>query len=100
WFDRTREVAPNHVLDAPDPSVLVVRRLQPVPIEMVVRGYLTGSLWRDAAAGRGARAYGVEIDPSMKKDQRFEKPILTPSTKAAVGAHDEPISPAELIARG
>ncbi len=100
WFEKTRDVAPNHLLDVPDPSVLVVKRLQPVACEMVVRGYLTGSLWRDQAAGRGARAYGVELPPDMRKDQAFDKPILTPSTKAAVGVHDEPISPAELVLRG
>ncbi len=98
WFEKTKEIAPNHILDLPDPSVLIVRRLQPLPVEMVIRGYLTGSLWRDHQAGRGAKAYGLKLDPAMRKDQAFPQPILTPSTKAAVGAHDEPISPAELIA--
>ncbi|HYV68126.1 MAG TPA: phosphoribosylaminoimidazolesuccinocarboxamide synthase [Myxococcales bacterium] len=100
WFDRTKDVAPNHILDVPDPSVLVVRKLKPLALEMVVRGYLTGSLWRDHQAGRGAKAYGIELDPAMRKDEKFPKPILTPSTKEAVGKHDEPISPRELIARG
>jgi len=100
WFEKTKDLAPNHILDVPDPSVLVVRKLRPLALEMVVRGYLTGSLWRDHQAGRGAKAYGIELDPAMRKDQRFEKPILTPSTKEAVGKHDEPISPRELIARG
>src|SRR5882762_7101677 len=67
WFEKTRDVVENHLLDVPDPSVLVVKKLQPVAVEMVVRGYLTGSLWRDVLAGRGARAYGIDIDPSMKK---------------------------------
>ena len=100
WFEKTRDVVANHILDVPDPSVLIVKRLQPVAVEMVVRGHLTGSLWRDVQAGRGAQAYGLKLDPGMKKDQRFDKPILTPSTKAAVGDHDEPISPAQLVARG
>src|SRR2546421_13006592 len=100
WFDKTKDVAPNHILDVPDPSVLVVRRLQPLALEMVVRGHLTGSLWRDHQAGRGAKAYGIELDPAMRKGQKFDEPILTPSTKEAVGKHDEPISPRELIARG
>ncbi len=99
WFEKTRDVAPNHILDVPDPSVLVVRRLQPLAVEMVVRGYITGSLWRDYERGRGAKAYGIELGP-MKKDQAFERPILTPSTKEAVGKHDQPISPKELVARG
>jgi len=100
WFDKTKDLAPNHILDVPDPSVLVVRKLRPLALEMVVRGYLTGSLWRDHQGGRGAKDYGVELDPAMRKDEKFAKPILTPSTKEAVGKHDEPISPRELIARG
>ncbi len=100
WFEKTKEVAPNHLLDVPDPSVLVVRKLNPLPVEMVVRGYITGSLWRDQQAGRGAKAYGIELPKELRKDQRFDQPLLTPSTKAAVGDHDQPISPAELIARG
>jgi len=100
WFEKTKDLAPNHILDVPDPSVLVVRKLQPLALEMVVRGYLTGSLWRDHQAGRGAKAYGIELDPAMRKDEKLPKPILTPSTKEAAGKHDEPISPRELIARG
>ena len=100
WFEKTKDVAPNHILDVPDPSVLVVRRLQPLSMEMVVRGYLTGSLWRDYQGGKGAKAYGIDLPQQMRKDERFPKPILTPSTKEAVGSHDLPISPAELVARG
>jgi phosphoribosylaminoimidazole-succinocarboxamide synthase len=100
WFEKTKEIAPNHILDVPDPSVLVVRRLKPLSLEMVVRGYLTGSLWRDYQAGNGARAYGIELPKEMRKDQKFERAILTPSTKEEVGKHDLPISPQELVARG
>ena len=100
WFDKTKDLVPNHILDVPDPSVLIVRRLNPLPVEMVVRGYITGSLWRDQQAGRGAKAYGISLPADLRRDQKFEQPLLTPSTKAAVGEHDEPISPAELIARG
>jgi phosphoribosylaminoimidazole-succinocarboxamide synthase len=99
WFEKTKDVAPNHVLDLPDPSVLVVRRLRPLATEMVVRGYLTGSLWRDFQAGKGAKAYGIELPKGMRKDEKFERPILTPSTKESVG-HDLPISPRELVERG
>src|SRR5438874_12327959 len=100
WFDKTKDIVPNHILDVPDPSVLVVRKLQPLPLEMVVRGYLTGSLWRDYQAGRGAKAYGIELPPSLRKDEKFPTPILTPSTKEEAGKHDEPISPRELVGRG
>ena len=100
WFEKTKDVAPNHILDVPDPSVLVVRKLQPLAVEMVVRGYLTGSLWRDFQAGKGAKAYGIDLPREMRKDQQFEAPILTPSTKEEVGKHDQPISARELVARG
>jgi phosphoribosylaminoimidazole-succinocarboxamide synthase len=100
WFEKTKDVAPNHLLDVPDPSVLVVRRLKPLAVEMVVRGHLTGSLWRDYQAGNGARAYGIELPTGMRKDEKFERAILTPSTKEEVGKHDQPISPKELVARG
>jgi phosphoribosylaminoimidazole-succinocarboxamide synthase len=100
WFDKTKDVAPNHILDVPDPNVLVVRRLQPLAVEMVVRGYLTGSLWRDYQAGKGANAYEIELPKGMRKDEKFEEPILTPSTKEQVGKHDEPVSPKELVSRG
>ena len=100
WFEKTKEIAPNHLLDVPDPSVLVVRRLKPLAVEMVVRGYLTGSLWRDYQARKGAKAYGIELPREMRKDQKLERAILTPSTKEEVGKHDEPISPKELVGRG
>ena len=100
WFEKTKDVAPNHILDVPDPSVLVVRRLQPLAVEMVVRGYITGSLWRDFEKGKGATAYGIELPQGLHRDQKFDTPLLTPSTKEEVGKHDQPISPAELVARG
>jgi phosphoribosylaminoimidazole-succinocarboxamide synthase len=98
WFEKTKEVAPNHILDVPDPSVLVVRKLSPLAVEMVVRGYITGSLWRDHQ--KGQNAYGLDLPRDLKKDQKFDAPILTPSTKEEVGKHDEPISPQELVRRG
>jgi phosphoribosylaminoimidazole-succinocarboxamide synthase len=92
-------VVPNHLLDVPDPNACVVRRCQRVNVEVVVRGYLTGSLWRDVQEGK-AGVYGVPIPPGMKKDAAFERPIITPSTKEEVGKHDEPISAAALVQRG
>jgi phosphoribosylaminoimidazole-succinocarboxamide synthase len=99
WFEHTKDLVPNHVLDMPDPNVTVARATKPYPVEVVVRGYLTGSLWRDVQKGTHT-AYGLEIPPGMKKDAAFPEPILTPSTKAAVGEHDEPISEAEVVIRG
>jgi phosphoribosylaminoimidazole-succinocarboxamide synthase len=98
WFEKTRHVAKNHLLDVPDPNVAVARRCEAFPIEFVVRGYITGSLWRDYQKGT-AGAYGIPFEPGLKKDQRFEAAILTPSTKAEYGAHDEPISEQEILAK-
>lgn len=100
WFEKTRDVAPNHVIDVPDANVMVVRACRALPVEMVVRGYLTGSLWRDYQQGVGAAAYGIELEPGLRKDQRFDAPIITPTTKAEVGAHDQPISLEQIAARG
>lgn len=98
WFQKTAAVVKNHVLDVPDPNVTVARACEPFAIEVVVRGYLTGSLWRDHQQGAHL-AYGVPIPGGMKKDQAFDAPILTPSTKAPVGEHDAPISAEEIVAR-
>ncbi|MHB8874262.1 MAG: phosphoribosylaminoimidazolesuccinocarboxamide synthase [Myxococcaceae bacterium] len=99
WFEKTRHVVKNHVLDVPDPNVTVARACQPFPIEVVIRDYLTGSLWRDYQKGTHG-AYGLPLEPGMKKDQRFGRPIVTPSTKAEYGQHDEPISEKEILERG
>jgi len=99
WFEKTAHVAKNHVLDVPDPNVTVARATQPFPIEVVVRGYLTGSLWRDVEKGERA-PYGVPLPSGMGKDAAFPTPLLTPSTKAAPGEHDAPLSEADVVARG
>ena len=98
WFQKTENVVQNHVVDMPDPCVTVARRAEPFAIEFVVRAHLTGSLWRDYEAGKDPYALG--LPKGMKKDQAFDKPLLTPSTKAPQGQHDEPISAKEVVARG
>ncbi len=98
WFRRTADVCRNHVLDQPDPAALVVRALTPLPVEVVVRGFLSGSLWRDYLAGRDP--YALRLPPGLTQDQPFERPILTPTTKEAAGVHDQPISEAELVGSG
>jgi phosphoribosylaminoimidazole-succinocarboxamide synthase len=77
---------------------MVVKRAKPLPVEIVIRGYITGSLWRDYEAGK-AGAYGIPWPAGLRKDQRFDRPIITPSTKAEYGKHDEPISEAEILRR-
>lgn len=98
WFQKTAHVVKNHVLDMPDPCVIVGRRADAFKVEFVVRGFLTGSLWRDYEAGRDP--YGLALPPGMKKDQRFDRPLLTPSTKAPIGLHDEPLTEAMVLSRG
>jgi phosphoribosylaminoimidazole-succinocarboxamide synthase len=100
WFEKTRGVAPNHVLSVPDPNVLVARECQLVPVEMVVRAYLTGttstSIW--VHYEKGAREFcGHRLPDGMKKHQRLAAPILTPSTKAAHGDHDVSASREEIL---
>jgi phosphoribosylaminoimidazole-succinocarboxamide synthase len=99
WFDKVKDIAPTHLVDSPDPSVMVVKKAQPLPVEIVIRGYITGSLWRDYQSGT-AGAYGIEWPGGLKKDQRFDQPIITPSTKAQYGKHDEPISEADIVRQG
>jgi phosphoribosylaminoimidazole-succinocarboxamide synthase len=100
WFQKTAHVAKNHVLEVPDPNVTVARACEPIKLEMVVRGYLTGSLWREYQKAPGEAHHGSVLPAQMKKDERFPKPILTPSTKAPLGEHDEPISPKDAVTRG
>lgn len=97
WFEKTKHVVPNHVLDMPDPCVTVARAAVALPIEFVVRGSLTGSLWRDYEAGRDP--YELHLPKGLQRDSHFPAPILTPSTKAQHGAHDEPLSEAEVLRR-
>src|SRR5512139_3574258 len=99
WFEKVKDIAPTHLVDVPDPSVQVVNRAKALPIEIVIRGYVTGSLWRDYQAGK-AGAYGIEWPKGLRKDQRFDRPIITPSTKAEYGKHDEPISEKEILEKG
>jgi phosphoribosylaminoimidazole-succinocarboxamide synthase len=98
WFDKVKDIAPTHLVDVPDPSVQVVKRAKPLPIEIVIRGHITGSLWRDYEAGK-AGAYGIAWPRGLRKDQRLDEPVITPSTKAEYGKHDEPISEQEILAR-
>lgn len=99
WFEHTRDIVPNHVEAVPDPSVMVVRECEQLPIEFVVRGYITGvtetSAWHNYS--RGVRNFCGNILPEgLKKDQKLPKPILTPTTK--LEKHDRPISRDDAIA--
>lgn len=101
WFERTKDIVPNHVLAIPDPNVTIARKCTMVPVEAVVRGYLTGvtdtAAWTRYAAG--LRDFGGTILPDgMRKNQRLPQPTFDPTTKEA--AHDRTLSPAQMIGEG
>ena len=101
WFEQTRDIVPNQVIDVPDPNVTVARELAMLPVEIVVRRYLTGStdtsVWTNY--NKGVRHFcGVHLPDGMVKNQKFDAPIITPTTKAE--DHDESISPEQIVARG
>ena len=102
WFDATLSVAPNHKLELPDPNVMVVLECTPLPVEMVVRAYLTGttstSIW--VHYQRGERDFcGHRLPDGLKKHERLPEPILTPSSKAQHGGHDVSLSRDQLLAQ-
>ncbi len=99
FLDATADICPNWKIASPDPMVTVGYRCESFPVEMIVRAYLTGSSWRDYKAG-AREICGVPLPDGMHEHQRFPQPILTPSTKAEQGLHDENISKADIIARG
>ncbi len=96
WFNKTKNIVPNHIIDTPDPQVLVAKKAETLPVEVIVRQYITGSLWREYSSGINGQ-YGFMIPDGLKKNQKFDKPILTPSTKAEYGLHDEPISRKAIV---
>jgi phosphoribosylaminoimidazole-succinocarboxamide synthase len=103
WFEHTRGIAPNHLLEVPDPNVSVVRECRPLPVEFVYRAHLTGSsptsIW--TAYQRGERIYcGHRLPDGLGKHAALPEPLLTPTTKAPKGQHDELASREALIERG
>ncbi len=103
WFEETAGIAPNHVISVPDPNVTVAHECTPLRAEFIMRAYLTGvtttSIWY--AYERGAREFcGHALPDGMKKNEPLARPILTPSTKADKGDHDESVSADELVRRG
>ncbi len=103
WFEHTKDILENHVVEYPDFNAVVAKLCKPLPMEMVVRGYLTGvtttSVWYNYE--KGVRSFcGNVLPEGMKKNQKFEKPILTPSTKAEHGFHDESVSGDEIVKLG
>ena len=103
WFEQTKDVAKNHVVRVPDPNVLECVDCTPLPVEMVVRAYITGStstsMWTHYAAGERTFC-GHALPEGLVKNQRLERPLLTPATKAPKGAHDVSASREEILAGG
>lgn len=98
FLDATSDIVPNWKIATPDPNVTVGHKCEPFEIEMIIRGYLTGSSWREYKNG-ARQICGVPIPDGMKEHQRFPEPIVTPTTKATEG-HDENISKEEIIRQG
>ncbi len=103
WFENTRDIVANHAITTPDPNVLIAHEATPLPVEVIIRGYITGvtstSLWKRYADG--ARViYGYRLPDGLQKNSRLPEPIITPTTKANAGHHDEALTCDEVVERG
>jgi phosphoribosylaminoimidazole-succinocarboxamide synthase len=103
WFEQTADLVGNHVIAIPDPNVTLAHEAEPLPVEVIVRGYITGvtktSLWYLYEQGE-RRPYGISLPDGLKKDDPLPKPIITPTTKATAGGHDERLTREEILERG
>ncbi len=103
WFERTADIIPNHLIDVPDPNALVAREARPLPVEVVVRGYITGvtdtSLWGMYETGQ-RRMYGYDLPDGLAKNTPLPGHIVTPTTKAESGGHDVPLTGGDVVERG
>ncbi len=103
WFERTADLIPNHILDVPDPNVSLVHECEALPVEVVVRGYISGvtktALWTLYAAGERT-IYGHDLPEGLLKNDPLPQPLITPTTKGGPGEHDERLTCAEVVERG
>lgn len=103
WFEKTADICPNHVIAYPDPNVVIGKRLDILPVEIVVRGYLAGTTGTSLLTlyKKGERRmYGLDLPDGMKDNQVLPEPVITPTSKAFDGGHDEPLTPADIIGHG
>lgn len=103
WFDRTADICPNHVISYPDPNVVIGKRLDILPVEVVVRGYLAGTTSTSVLTQykAGARTmYGHTLPDDLRDNQALPAAIITPTSKAFDGGHDEPLTETEIVAQG
>lgn len=98
WFHSTADIVPNHVREEISARSVRASKCTVVPIEVVVRAYLTGSAWRDYL--KGSSVSGIRLPPGMRLNERFPQPLLTPSTKEEKGVHDRPVSREEILSGG
>ena len=103
WFDRTSDIVPNHVVSVPDPNALLARAAVPLPVEVVVRGHLTGvtdtSIWGMYSEGQRS-IYGYDFPDGLEKNTPLPQHIVTPTTKAHAGGHDVPLTCDQVVERG
>ena len=97
-FSKVEDIMPTHLIEVPHPNVTIAKKCEPIPIEIVVRGYLTGHAWRTYKSGL-RELCGAPLPEGMKEHDKFPEPLLTPATKATEG-HDEDISEADILAKG
>lgn len=100
WFEKTNDICPNHVIAYPDPNVVIGKRLDILPVEVVVRGYLAGTTGTSILTlyKKGERQmYGITLPDGMRDNQKLPTPIITPTSKEFDGGHDEPLTPTEIV---
>ncbi|CDZ66996.1 Phosphoribosylaminoimidazolesuccinocarboxamide synthase [Neorhizobium galegae bv. orientalis] len=103
WFEATKDICPNHVIAYPDPNVVIGKRLDILPVEIVVRGYLAGTTGTSLLTlyKRGERTmYGLDLPDGLKDNEILPAPVITPTSKAFDGGHDEPLTPSEIVEQG
>ena len=103
WFEQTRDIIPNHLFSLPDPNASIVRRAEPFPVEVIVRGYITGvtstALWYRYSLGE-RDIYGYQFPEGLQKNALLPEPIITPTTKGGVTGHDERLTCVEVVEKG
>lgn len=103
WFEQTKDVIPNHLISIPDPNCAVVQEVEPLPVEVIVRGYITGvtstALWYRYSLGE-REIYGYQFPEGLRKNQRLPAAIITPTTKGGVTGHDERLTCTEVVEKG
>lgn len=103
WFEQTKEIIPNHLISIPDPNAAIVQKVNPIQVEVIVRGYITGvtstALWHRYSLGE-RNIYGYDFPDGLRKNQKLPEPIITPTTKGGETGHDERLTCAEVVQKG